>query len=379
MADSHAAAPHLMVITTNYLETTGGVEGHLQALLPLVRERGYVVSIAYLGSNNRVYRDDNGIQVISLKRQFDFRAIMAVPSPRTWNRFAKDVQEHRFGAPVTHIATHTRFFPMSWLAVRLGKKLNIPVLHTEHGGGFVSTSSALVEAAAKATDYTLGRSVLRGATKVLAVSEESCDFVEKLSGIPATVFNNGVDLERWLSPPSASAERALVYAGRVVQEKGWRTFLKAAAAARRNGWAGAVHLLGDGVELDAARSFARELGLGDAHIPGRVGPEDVRAAMQGNVYVNPSVASEGFQLTLVEALATGASVVSNDVGGAREIAKVPGAQVWVVPKGDEEALIDAVGQALAAKPSSVAADDLKRWDWGVVADTYVEHLNQLTR
>ena len=375
---------HLLVVATNYVETTGGLEGHLQRLLPLLVERGVAVTITYLGTARAPYTDEHGVRVHPLARQFDFRDIMALPSPRDWSAFTRTVRRGKLHAGrVTHVSTQTRFFPTSWLGMRLGSSLGVPVVHTEHGGGYVATSSRLVGAAAKAVDLTMGRQVLRGATKVLAVSEASCDFVRRLSGVTASQFNNGVDIARWLpagdAAPRQGDERSLVFVGRLVPEKGWRAFLAVARACRNDGFAGPVVLLGDGFELAEARRQAAALGLHDAQLPGRVTADVVRGHLRGGVLVNPTTASEGFQLTLVEAMAAGAAIVSYAVGGTDEVRRVPGADVSVVPKGDVVGLVRATRSALGRPAPSLGRDALDAWDWAKVADAYVDVLGEVSQ
>lgn len=377
--DAHS---HLLVVATNYVETTGGLEGHLQRLLPLLVERGVAVTIAYLGTARAPYTDA-GVHVHPLARKLDFRDIMALPSPQEWRAFERTVRAGELAAgPVTHVSTQTRFFPTSWLGMKLGRSLGVPVVHTEHGGGYVATSSRAVEAAAKAVDLTMGRAVLRGATRVLAVSRASCDFVQRLAGVPATQFNNGVDLARWLpdaDAPAPAGERALVFVGRLVAEKGWRTFLDVARAARDAGFAGPIVLLGDGAEIDQARQTAADLGLGDAQLPGRVSADVVRGHLRGGILVNPTTASEGFQLTLVEAMAAGAGIVSYAVGGTDEVQRVPGADVAVVPLGDAAGLTRATLAMLGRPASAPESAALAQWDWAQVADAYVRVLAEAPR
>lgn len=371
--------PHLLVVATNYVETTGVLEGHLQRLLPLLVERGVAVTITYLGKARPPYVDEHGVWVYPMARRLDFRDILAVPSPRDWRAFTRMVRRGELAAgPVSHVSTQTRFFPSSWLGMRLGHSLRVPVVHTEHGGGYVATSSRLVEAAAVLVDKTMGRQVLRGASKVLAVSRASCDFVGRLSGVTATQFNNGVDIGRWLpaadAAPRAASERSLVFVGRIVPEKGWRAFLEVARACREAGFVGPVVLLGDGFELGEARRQATALGLNDAQLPGRVNGDVVRDHLRGGVLVNPTTASEGFQLTLVEAMAAGAAIVSYAVGGTDEVRGVPGADVSIVPKGDVAGLVRTTKEALARPAPKLGRDALEAWDWAKVADAYVQVL-----
>lgn len=373
---------HLLVVTTNFAETRGGVEGHLTSLLPLLVDRDIDVTVAYLGEPRPPFVRD-GVHIVPLARRLDFRDIIAVPDAAQWRRFAASVGSGALPAgPVTHVATHTRFFPMSFLGVRLGHRLGVPVVHTEHGGGFVATSSRTVEWASRAVDLSMGRAVLRGATRVLGVSSVSCEFVRQLSGVSAERFNNGVDIRRWLPENSTVSEsppddRDLVFVGRLVPEKGWRSFLDIAQRCRERGWAGEVHVLGDGPDRATATAYADTVGLGPIHAPGHVTPSEVREALQGAVYVNPTMASEGFQLTLVEALAAGAGVVTYDVGGTDELSAVPEVSLRVAPRGDVAALGEGTWQLLTGAPPHPSFEQLRDWDWSAVADRYRDILEQV--
>ncbi len=369
---------HLLVVTTNYAETEGGVEMHLRELLPRLVDRGVVVTVVYLGARGEPWVESSGVTVIPLRRWFDFRNIIALPDPRQWRRFGR----HPHETPVTHVATHTRFFPLSYSGIRLAKRLGVPSVHTEHGGGYVVTSSPLVRFASRAVDLTLGRHVLRHASAVVGVSEVTRRFVRQLSGVTALRFTNGINLQAWLpsineaSEPD-TAERRLVFIGRVVAEKGWRTFLDIVAGCQRQGWTGEAWLIGDGIEREKALEYAQQQGIRGLVAPGHLPSDHVRDALRQAVYVNPSVASEGFQLTLVEALAAGASVATYRVGVAPELAVVPGAAISVVEVGDADALGRAVQDLLATPPPTPTRQQYAPWDWESVADSYVQIMRDL--
>jgi glycosyltransferase involved in cell wall biosynthesis len=378
-----SSTPHLLVVTTNYAESGGGVEMHLQSLLPRLVRRGVAVTVVYLGAQRESYVEDSGVRVIPLRRRFDFRNIIALPDPRQWSALVRQLQGGRGGGlPVTHLATHTRFFPLSYLGIRLANRLGVPSIHTEHGGGFVVTTSPLVRFGSMAFDKTVGRAVLRKATVVASVSKVSKEFVSELSGVTSLPFTNGIDVSAWLpaldETPSTDAPR-LVFIGRIVAEKGWRVFLDAAASCQRNGWLGETWLIGAGMDLAAAHEYARRLGLTGLVAPGHIPSDEVRDALRGAVYVNPSMASEGFQLTIVEALTAGAGVATYDVGVAPEMALVPGAQIVVVDRGDSAALIAATARLLAQPRPIPTWEQYGAWDWDSVADSYIRIMKGVSR
>lgn len=372
---------HLLVVATNYAENSGGVQAHLAHLCPRLVEREVAVTLVYLGQRAR-RRVEGEVEVVSLRRRADVRDVVALPDPRDWRGLSALVRRGGLlGGMPTHVATHTRFFPMSWLGLRLGHSLGLPVVHTEHGAGSVVTGGRAVEAAGAVVDRTMGRWVLRHADVVLAVSDRTAGFVSELSGVVSRPFANGVDLDFWLDGPRVGvpglAPRDLVFVGRLVPEKGWRTFVDIAARLHHQGLVGHVTLLGQG-PLQEVMAYAEQRSV-PVTVTGQVDPEQVRAALRDAVYVNPSVAAEGFQLTLVEAAAAGASVVTYDVGVARELSDSGAADVAVVPTGDAAALEAAARTALLGPVRPADPAVLARWDWADLADRYVAVLDDVVR
>ncbi|MGO4603854.1 glycosyltransferase family 4 protein [Terrabacter sp. 2YAF2] len=375
-----SAPQHLLVVTTNFAETHGGVQAHLAELLPRLVERGVATTVVYLGERTEPYAVD-GVSVVPLRRRVDLKDVIGLPGPREWAAFVGRVRRGGLPAgPVSVVATHTRFFPMSALGLRLGHRLGVPVVHTEHGAGSVVTGSALVEAGSRGVDATMGGWVLRHADRVVGVSAEVVGFVRQLAGVDAVMIPNGIDVDRWLGgvePADAGGgdARPLVFVGRVVAEKGWEDFLSVArTVGERTGVSRPVHVVGDGPDLARAQDTARAWGL-DVQWHGRLEPDGIRAALRGAVYVNPSVAAEGFQLTQLEALLSGAAVVSYDVGVARELETSGVGDVHVVPRGDLVRLAEAAVAASGRAPCHPTRAEVLRWDWETVADDYAALLS----
>ena len=370
---------HVAVIATNYPPHKGGVEQHLAALGPRLVARGVACTVVCLGDEAGV-RDDHGVTVRTLRRRLDLGGVLAVPDPAAWRRTTRDLAT----ADVTHVATHTRFFPMSLLGIRLAGRLGLPAVHTEHGAGHVHTGRLAVDRAAALVDSTMGRQVLLRATEVLAVSERTAAFVQGLAGRTAEVIGNATDLSVWRPGTQPAPARRLVFAGRLAREKGWPEFLRVVAAVhaddRARGVTGPLDAVvaGAGDDLDAVRRMVSALGLDRlVRVVGSLEPPDLAAELAGAVYVNPSRAAEGFQLTQLEAAAAGAQVVTYDVGVAQELAAA-GAPVTVVPSGDERALTAAASVALARPQPAVSAPALARWDAEAFADRYLAVLQRVS-
>ncbi len=169
----------------------------------------------------------------------------------------------------------------------------------------------------------------------------------------------------------ASRSRDVVFAGRVVPQKGLDSLIRAVASiapARRPG----VRAFGEGPALDGVRDEARRLGVAlDA--PGAVSPETLRASIDGAALLAlPSRWAEPFGYVGIEAFARGRAVVAYDVGGVR---------TWLqhdrngmaVSAGDEAALGAAIGMLLdddarRARLARNARTDAERYRAGKIVE-----------
>jgi len=209
-----------------------------------------------------------------------------------------------------------------------------------------------------------------------AVSQELTDYVTTDVGInPSRVTRicNGVDTERFaprsprppLPDPSAAsrlAGRRLVGSiGRMQAVKdplnlveAWIALLQADPSLRdRTG----LVMVGDGPLRAEAAARLAAFGLADSvWMPGaRSDTPEILAAL--DLFVLPSLA-EGISNTILEAMASGLSVVATDVGGNRELVQ-PGETGTLVPRADPQALARAIATYLG--------DDLLRARSGAAA------------
>ncbi|MEA2688854.1 MAG: hypothetical protein QOD51_1461 [Candidatus Eremiobacteraeota bacterium] len=146
--------------------------------------------------------------------------------------------------------------------------------------------------------------------------------------------------DAYAAHPGQSSSREIVFAGRVVPQKGLDSLIRAVASIPANRRP-RVRAFGDGPALAGIRDDAARFGVGlDA--PGEVQPEKVRAAIDNAALVAlPSLWAEPFGYIGIEAFARGRTVVGYDVGGVR---------AWLehevngiaVRAGDERALGNAI-------------------------------------
>lgn len=356
-------------IVNNYPPRTGGVELHVRALAAELVRRGNDVTVVTLGPATG-WREDAGFAVLTLGERFRVADILGFPRLGTRRRLARLIRERH----IDLVSTHTRFFPMSYVGMRAAQVARVPLVHTEHGSDHVVSDSAVIRLASRLVDHTLGRAVLRGANQVLGVSENVVEFVRRLAGVSAELFYNAIE-------PRISGRRTvdaddrpshLVFVGRLVPGKGWEDYLDAVAGLRAEDIPVTGEVLGDGVDLERVRAQVADRGLGEwVTVRGRVEPSRVGDALRGATLVNPTRLAEGFQTTLLEAIAEGGRVVTYSVPGARTLQQ-RGAPVRVVEEATSGALKLALKQLIHEPPVPAPCSFIDDWTWPARADQYVE-------
>ena len=159
--------------------------------------------------------------------------------------------------------------------------------------------------------------------------------------------------------------------------KGWDTFIEAVARLNGEGVEVTGELLGAGADLEAARALIADRNLADRLCaPGRVSAQEVRSRLAGATLVNPTVLSEGFQTTLLEALAERGRVVTFTVPGAKLLAE-QGHPVVITEERNLESLVNSLRSYLR-EPAPLAQPDLiDAWTWPVRAREYARIASML--
>jgi glycosyltransferase involved in cell wall biosynthesis len=263
------------------------------------------------------------------------------------------------------------------LVGRLAVRGRRPTIFSPHAWSFLHGGRALRRAS-----LAWERFAARWVDTILCVSEaERARGVS--SGIRAEfrVVPNAVDLHRF--PPAGPREREdarcrlrlppgplAVCVGRLVQQKGQDRLAALWPEVRDRVSDASLALVGEG-ELSVPDTPGVTL-VGHTHDVGNW----LAAA---DVVVQPS-RWEGMSLVVLEALATGRSVVATDVDGMREaIGDEPGAAGAVVARDDAEALVEAISRRLRDSPLREREEHAARtralrfsreaWDNAIVAVT----------
>jgi glycosyltransferase involved in cell wall biosynthesis len=276
--------------------------------------------------------------------------------------------------------------PTGPAAVLAARKLQLPSVITMHGGDVYVNPEQGYDFPTRWYVRPALRWTLRHAGALTAITED-CRQHALRAGAPAEhirlVFN-GTDLRRF-SPEDHGSQgdsrfgSNMIFACRqLFPRKGIRFLLEAAAALKPQFPDLKIVLAGDGFERPELVRLASELGISSdvtflGWVPNADLPQYYRAAA---VSVIPSL-EEGFGIPAAEAMGCEVAVVASDAGGLPEVVE-NGVTGLVVPRGDANALAQAIGSLLADPQrrrrmgQAGRARALRLFDWDRSAEQFEE-------
>jgi glycosyltransferase involved in cell wall biosynthesis len=364
---------HVALLTNNRLPPREGIGHHVSEIARRLRERGHGVTVVARGAGCRGWR----AETIAGVRVRHYPHLPLKPLHHALDRVALQrwVAGGADGADVLHV--HLPLLPPLRGRQRLVVTVHTPMLTdtaaiTEPGLG-----PALARLNARWLSRAYEQWYLDHASEVLAVSGPVRDEIVahyRTAAGAIRVVENGVDGGFFGFRGPAGRRDEILFVGRLAVRKGLSRLL-AAFRALGPGVCLRLVIAGEGPLEGRLRARAAALGIADrVDFLGFLDRPALRARLQAAaVFVCPSD-YEGFPLTLLEAMACGAPVVSTRSGPLAEPARFP----VLLVDADAEALADGIVGVLSrpaeAAERALAARRLveERHSWERVVDALEE-------
>jgi D-inositol-3-phosphate glycosyltransferase len=383
----------ILIVTHYWRPHWGGIETVAWEQARRLVQRGHEVSVltSRLANDPAVLQED-GFPVYRITAA-NFLEARGIPYPiysyRLLPQLARLVSTH----DVTLIHGHT--YISSVASVFVAKRYESPVVILQHNP-FVQYRFPwnTVEHMA---DFLLGRYALRSAATVLAISQHTRRYVEKLIGPrPVEVLYNGVDTQRFTPVDSHEGRRhvraslglpsegcLLFTVRRLVFRNGLDTLLAACCQLREHARI-LVVIGGSGPEQPVMERFINQEGLRNVRlvggIPAEVLPDFYRAA---DAFVLPTRTGEGFGLVLLEAFASGLPAIATRGGAQEEVVEDGRTGLMVTPERANElaeaALLLSKQPDLVQKMGALARTRAEDMNWDRSLDRLEEILTQVAR
>ena len=221
---------------------------------------------------------------------------------------------------------HAHFGPDATHAMPLARALGVPLVFTHHGYDVTTADHASSRSAALRLYLKRRARLYQTAARVLCVSQFVRDQALRKGAPPhkTLVHYVGVDIASFTPDPSVKRSDVVLFAGRLIDNKGCDQLLRAMCLVQRSLRECALVIIGDGWLRPRLEQTARALALRHVSFLSTQPPAVVRHWMnRARVFSVPSVtvdsgASEGFGMVFAEAQAMGLPVASFETGGIPE-------------------------------------------------------------
>jgi glycosyltransferase involved in cell wall biosynthesis len=288
-----------------------------------------------------------------------------------WPLLMKEI----WNADIVHAfsASYSSFLLSTLPAVLVGRMLRRPVLVHYHSG----------EAPDHLRRSWLARFVLATLTDVIAVPSAFLREVFAEFGFTAHVVPNTVDIERFSFSPRGVLGPRLLSTRNLEAHYNVACTIRAFALVQREYPDASLMLVGSGSHQPALEALAHELQLRNVTFAGRVPVDEIAAYYAAaSIYVQtPDI--DNMPLSILEAYASGAPVVSTDVGGVPAIV-VHGVHGLLAPGNDHAAVAECILELLenpdlAGQLAARAYESCRRYTWRAVRPQWIALYRELIR
>jgi glycosyltransferase involved in cell wall biosynthesis len=369
-------------VVTHYMPPhQGGIEHVAEVLFSAYTEAG--IEVRWIASRVPAAAPANEARRIRVRCWNGLERALGVPVPiwsaDGWRELARLVQ----WADALHV--HDCLYPSSAVAMALARRAGKPVLLSQHVG-FVHYAVPVLNWVEQAAYATLGRAILRGASRVVFATPAAARYVATLLPIAperTIAIPNGIDTTRFRSMTSEEGRMArerlglpldrpiVLFAGRLVAKKGIELVLGV------SDYLPGTHFLivGDGPMQHLLRTRRENVSWIPAVLPERM-PDCYGAC---DCVLLPS-RDEGLPLVVQEAMASARpAVISEDEPYAADLlqagvcAGAPRAEAPLA--GQVRRLIE--GEAREMGPRARAYAEA-HWERKTMVDRYVRVLEHMT-
>ncbi|MFP3172341.1 MAG: glycosyltransferase family 4 protein [Acidilobus sp.] len=246
------------------------------------------------------------------------------------------------------------------------------------GAPSVLTNHSLVDDSLGWLTRRLLRYALKWPTRLVGVSRAAAEDVSRISGRPASVVHNCIDVRRWRSLAGGQrldGDPAIVITSRLSPRKNPLEIAAVVSLVTRELPRAKFYVVGDGLLREGLREAARARGVeNNIVMMGTIPRERVASVLSGADAFALTSYRESFGLAVLEAMALGVTPIVYRSPGVLDLVE-DGVSGLIVdgPEGMAKAIVELYyNETLRSRLSSAAAERAESFDCSLIARRYLD-------
>jgi 1,2-diacylglycerol 3-alpha-glucosyltransferase len=311
---------NIALFTDTFLPNINGVVNAIVHQVDEMSKQGNKFLIFTAGNEDKNYKYNENVEVVQLKgftlpTYKDYKIV--IPFISRALKYLKN-----FNPDIVHVETP---FGIGYIGIRLGKKLNIPIVGTHHTFYSDYVKHLLffdLNLFRKINDWftawffnkcdivTSPSQALLHELKRIGVKR---DVIRIPNGIVISKFKKKKDLRK-----DYNIKKSVMYFGRVSYEKSIDIVVKAMAIVQKKYPDAIFIVVGDGPNLEDIKKLSKELDVKSLFTGFKVGQELIDNIYVADIFVTASK-SENQPMSILEAMACGRALIGVDAKGVPEL------------------------------------------------------------
>lgn len=343
----------IAIVSAYFPPHMGGVERFTRNIASELSSRGNNVTVITSGTNGSVNEKlEDGVKVIripSVSIMNDRFPLIAI-STASRNKIRK-LLSLKFDL----VVINTRYYPICFLGCALASNNNTQPTIIDHSSGYLAAGKSIPDRIIRLYEKLATSLIKRHDPVFFSVSHRGEQWLSELGVTTHGVIPNSIDASKYISSAShrnwrnelhVQNKRLIVYAGRLIEEKGAMDALKAFEYLIETGRAESVDLAIAGKGTLEARIASYSNNYGNVHFLGPLPPSDLSSLLRAaDIFCYPSKYPEGLPTVLLEAAVQETGIITSNCAGAREV--VPSQDYGIVLDSTEPRVIaQAIGKML---------------------------------
>lgn len=321
-----SAKRKIVFFSAYYPPHLGGVEKFTQNLGKTLTKMGHEVLIVTSSLNklaNMVEKEDEGIHVIEITS----RSIMGdrfpvITSPKSIQRTVRRLND----CSPTDIVVNTRYYPLSLLGCKIAKELGLRPLVIDHSSGYLSNAKTPIGFVMRKYESLITSLMLSSNPVFVSVSQGGSKWLSSIGLSCSGIIPNSLDAKAYRELASdrnwkkemqvAESDFIIVFAGRLIPEKGLLKLIDAARCLSETHSDFVVVVAGDGPLKETISSISEHW----LKFVGKLDQSDLSSLLNvSDCFCLPTEYPEGLPTVLLEAAVQENAIIVSNCAGSEEV------------------------------------------------------------